>query len=474
MQSQESRNPSGTGRLPNYARGIQADRLGKALRWCLNDSMFNKLKMHGNAKWSARMLIALIVLTAWGEQRRMTDSFNEATKLSQRLFDCITINTYQGMMRAFVAYTDQLLPIVWARLQTLMEKTSPEHFRIGKWLPLAVDGSRFSTPRTISNEQAFAAKNFGKGGRGKSRRNWKNKKKRSKKLCQPVKPQIWLTLVWHMGTKLPWCWKTGPSTSSERHHLIEMTTSFIFPKNTLFCCDAGFTGYELWSAIRKSKKHHFLIRVGGNIKLLKNLGHTRSEDGIVFLWPNKVARRRQPPITLRLIEIKNERGSMYLVTSVLSKPALSDSMFKRLYPLRWGVELQFRALKQTFGLGKLRSRTSDHALVELDWSIVSLTMVQLLAMKEQGKLDLPPEHSSVGQALRAIRQAMHHWYEPAVGQATLNAQLAGSTKDKFERTGKKEARYKSNYKDTPNAGKPVISAATKFQKQVFRELETAA
>jgi hypothetical protein len=38
----------------------------------------------------------------------------------------------------------------------------------------------------------------------------------------------------------------------------------------------------------------------------------------------------------------------------------------RLYRLRWGIELQFRALKQTFGRRKLRSKRPDRALVELD------------------------------------------------------------------------------------------------------------
>ncbi len=378
----------------------EADRLGRAINWCLNDSMFADLKFHGNVKWSAKLLIALTVLTAWGEHRRMTDSFKEATRLSRRLFGVVAINTYQGMMRALVRYTEQLLPVVWQRLQTLNKKASPGQFRIGQWFPLAVDGSRFSTPRTVSNEKAFAAKNFGNGGRGKTRRKWKNKKRRSKKLCHPVKPQIWLTLIWHMGSKLPWCWKAGRSTSSERHHLIDMIHSLVFPEKTLFCCDAGFTGYELWSTIIESG-HHFLMRVGGNINLLKDLGHCRNGDGIVFLWPDKAARKRQHPIMLRLIEVNGEHGTMYLVTSVLSRRELSDSMFKRLYPLRWGVELQFRALKQTFGLGTLRSRSSDYALAELDWSIVALTMVQLLAIREQDKFAIPPKNSSVGEALRA-------------------------------------------------------------------------
>jgi hypothetical protein len=65
-----------------------------------------------------------------------------------------------------------------------------------------------------------------------------------------------------------------------------MLKSLRFPKNTLFCCDAGFTGYELLSAILESE-NHFLIRVGSNIKLLKNLRHYRCGDGIVYLWPQE-------------------------------------------------------------------------------------------------------------------------------------------------------------------------------------------
>lgn len=453
-------------------RTRRADRIRRAIDGCLTDAIFANLKLHGNVSWSPRLLIALAMMTAWGCDPRITDSFAEASKLSRRFFSGIAVSTYQGMMRALVVYSDQLLPIVWCRFQSLIETVAPQHYRIGCWLPLAADGSRFTTPRTISNEKAFAAKNFGKGGRGMYRTKWKNKKKRSKKLCQPVKPQIWLTLVWHMGSKLPWCWKTGPSTSSERHHLIDMLGSLIFPQNTLFCCDAGFTGYELWSAILASG-NNFLIRVGSNVKLLKNLGYARSGNGIVYLWPDEAARKRQSPIILRLIEVKGERGSMYLVTSVLDRRALSDTMLKQLYPLRWGVELQFRALKQTFGLGKLRSRNSDHALAELNWSIVALTMIQLLALKEQSQLEIPPEQSSVGQALRAVQYAMRHWYELDSRADSFKTQLVDATKDEYQRKNKKAARYLKNYKDKPNAGKPILRPATPKQIKAYSELSMA-
>lgn len=450
----------------------QGQQIKRAIDWCLNDQIFAEVKLHGNINWAPRLLIALIILTAWGTEVNVTDSFSEASKLSMDLFGSVAVKTYQGMMRGFATYSSQLLPIVWLRFQCLMEAAAPDHYRIGRWLPLAVDGSRFTTPRSLSNENAFAATNFGQGGRSKNRTKWKNKKKRSKKLCQPVKPQIWLTLVWHMGTKLPWCWQTGPSTSSERHHFIEMLKSLVFPTDTLFCCDAGFTGYELWSAILESG-HHFVIRVGANVKLLQNLGHCRHGDGIVFLWPAEAVRKKQAPIVLRLIEVKGERGSMYLVTSVLDRKALSDSMFKQLYPLRWGVELQFRSLKQTFGLGKLRSRNSEYALVELDWSIVALTMVQLLALREHSKVDIPPEQSSVREALRTIQYAIRHWYEDETRTESFNARMGAATKDDYERTTTKRARYQANYKDKPSAGKPIVRTATSEQKRAYDELRNA-
>lgn len=462
-------NPNGS----TWKTSVPAFQLKEAIDWCLNDILFAKVKRHGNAGWNAKLLIVLAVFTAWGFERRLTDCFAEAIKFSTHFFGAASVDTYQAMMRALVTYTPQLLPIVWIRLQLLMEQSAGEHFRIGSWNPLAVDGSRFTTPRTLSNEQAFATKNYGKGKRSQSRTKWKNKKRRSKKLSQPVKPQIWLTLVWHMGTKLPWCWKTGPSTSSERHPLMDLLKDVEFPEKTLFCGDAGFTGYEFWSAILTSGQH-FLVRVGSNVRLLKNLGHCRTGDGIVYLWPDGAARKNQPPIILRLIEVKSERGSMYLVTSVLDRRQLSDSMFKKLYPLRWGVELQFRALKQTFGLSKLRSRNSDHALVELNWSIVALTMVQLLALKEQIKIDIPPEQSSVGEALRAIHAAMRRWNETVPPKERLKVQLAEATKDQYERTKSKTARYQAKLKDKPSAGKPKINAATKAQKAKFNEQCTAA
>ena len=220
-------------------------------------------------------------------------------------------------------------------------------------------------------------------------------------------------------------------------------------------------------------EHSFLIRVGGNVRLLKNLRHARTGKGIVCLWPDAAARRGQEPIVLRLIKIQGEKGTMWLVTNILSQRELSVASLMRLHPLRWGVELQFRTVKQTFGRSKLRSRNSDHALAELDWSLVALTMVQLFAVREQIKLAEPPEQTSVSEALRAIRYARENWHEPARGKEKLTSRLQTATKDGYERSSSKKSRYQAKDKDKPSATKPLIQSATREQKQAYRALQLA-
>lgn len=473
MSRKKNKSNAGTpNRSSQSKEKTQADVIRKSLHWVLNDKIFADFKPHGNTNWQPKFLIALAVLTAWTNEPQLTEAFRKAKNLSEKIFGTVAMDTYQGMMRALVTWTPYLLPILWTRLQFLMMEAGNTYYRIGMWLPLAVDGSRFSCPRTKGNEKAFAAKNFGKGRDARSRRKWKNKKKRSKKKSQPIKPQVWLTLIWHMGLKLPWCWKTGPSNSSERHHLADLLDKHIFPKNTLFCADAGFVGYELWQAI-VGQGHSFLMRVGANVRLLRNLGHVHQGDGIVWLWPNQAAKKKQPPIVLRLIKLTGPAGDIYLVTNVLCARRLSERRVSELYKSRWGIELQFRSVKQTFGRRKLKSHNPAHALAELDWSLVALTMVQLMAIKEQIKIEIPPEDSSVALALKAVRHAMDQWYEPATGKTSLPNLLRSAVKDDCNRESDKTARYQPNYKDKPTATKPKIIQSTKLQKAIYRELKIA-
>jgi len=370
-----------------------------------------------------------------------------------------------------VTVTAALLPLWCERMQSLMERYGGEHWRVGGWLPLAVEGSRVSTPRTADNERAFCAPNFGHSKSAKYRRkkNQKRRAPRRKRKAQPVKPQIWLTLLWHMGLRLPWCWKTGPSHASEREHFQELVKTGKFPHKTLFCADAGFVGYLLWKLL-VDQQHHFLIRVGSNVSLLRGLGYTRESAGIVYCWPNKAARKKQPPLVLRLLSLRLGKTPVYLVTNVLDANELSDDAARQLYQFRWGIELQFRTFQQTFRCGKLRSRTPDHALREWDWSLLGLWMIQLFAVKEQIEIGEPPERSRVSQAIPVIREMFHHWSEIPGPEDNLFSKLQHAVTDQYQRTkASKKARYRPYNKDKPSAGKPVIITASRQHKLMLKQ-----
>lgn len=446
---------------------VNGETLRTAVGWIVEKGIFKDLRIHGNTKWVFADLVVLAVLWVWSDHPCLTGAFAEAHRWSIKMLGRAAVGSYQGLTGALVTWTGRVLPVMWNRLHGLMEQCGKQHWRVGMWLALAVDGSRVSTPRSEANEKAFCAKNYGGSKTAKARRKKnKNKNMRRRKNTNPtpIKPQMWVTLLWHMGMRLPWCWKSGPSDSSERDHFREMLREYRFPENTLFCGDAGFTGYELWKTIL-DEGHSFLIRVGANVTLLRKLGHVRERDGLVYFWPDHAAKKKQPPLVLRLLHFQLGRCQVYLVTNVLDKKRLSDSQATRLYRLRWGVELQFRTLKQTFGRRKLRSKTPERAKVELDWSLMGLWMIQLLAVKEHIKIGEPPEQSSARLAINVIRQMFLAWSDrPAKGE-DFRSQLQSALNDTYHRNGSKQARYRPNFKDKPSAGKPKVVLANRKHKK---------
>ena len=458
------------GRRP-AKQAVNGETLRTAVTWIVNEKSFQNLKFHGNTTWLVCDLIILAVLWVWSDHATLTGAFVEAHGWSLKMLGRAAVGSYQGLTGALVSVSDTLLPVLWARMQSLMEQHGGEHWRVAGWLPLAVDGSRVSTPRTAPNEKAFCAPNYGRSASAKHRakkRRQRGVARRARK-SQPVKPQIWLTLMWHMGLRLLWCWRTGPSNSSERAHFQDLLRTQVFPHKTLFCGDAGFVGYVLWKLIA-DQGHHFVIRVGSNVTLLRKLGYVRESHGIVYCWPSKAARQKQPPLALRLIALSFGRTPVYLVTNILDPRELPNAAAAQLYQLRWGIELQFRTIKQTFGRSKLRSKTPDRALRELDWSLLGLWMIQLFAVKEQLAIGQPPARSSAALAIHAIRDVFHHWSEIPTQGASLKSKLRHAVTDQYQRTKEsKQARYRPDNKDKPSAGKPVIITANRQHKLKLKQ-----
>jgi hypothetical protein len=468
---------------PRAGRQTNKDHLAAVLEWFLpDDSIFSKMGLHGNTKWLPRRLVCLAIVWAFSELKCLTDAFNQAAGCCQSMFGSVAVSTYQGFMGALSRWTPTLMGALWPVLQQRMEGIGGEHWRIGGWVPIAFDGSRSSAPRTKDNEQAFCAKNYGKGKTAmyrKKKSKGMRRRKNEKNKPQPQEPQAWITLMWHMGLRLPWMWRLGPSNSSERAHVTEMIQAGSYPSKTLFCGDAGFIGYPLWSDIMRHGGD-FLVRVGANVSLLRESAeYELLENGLVLCWPRAMQGTR-PPLRLRLVKVRLGKSKAYLLTSVLSSSELSIDQMVRFYKMRWGIEVEFRGLKQTLDRAKLRCRNDRRLLAELDWSLMAMAVAELFALREQlakrpsvpGQ-DRPtdPARRSLANTMRALRHCVRSPDAIPKAGADLSTSLRKAVTDGYVRKKGKRARYRPPNPDKKPLGAPKVRKITHQEKKCLRKTQ---
>jgi hypothetical protein len=360
-------------------------------------------------------------------------------------------------------------------IRVKMRETFPGKWKTAGYTVFAGDGSRIELARTDSLEDAYSpkrkkkrkqrkGKGKGKGGRGRTKHAAAGKAAKKQSAASVAKkensPQMWLTLLWHVGTGLPWAWRTGPSDSSERGHLLEMLGEL--PENSLITADAGYVGYDFWSEVLQAG-HNFVIRVAANVRLLRNLGYARQHDHTVYLWPAKAARKMQPPLVLRLIVIHDGKHPVYLVTN-LTQSQLSDQQAARIYAARWGIELYFRTFKQTFGCRKMRSHTPENAKLELDWSLLGLWCVCLLGQRELVENGTDPTWLSAASTIKAFQGTIREYrVRPETIEESLWMKLRVAVLDDYKRTSSKTSRNYPRKKQRHAIGPPIITQASQQQ-----------
>ena len=460
-------------------RQTNADHLRMLHEWLLpHDGIFADLRLHGNTRWLPRSLVCLAVCWAWSETANVTDAFTQAVEWCRAITGNSVLSTYQGFMKAAVRWTDSIMRILWRVVHQRMKQIGGDFWEMDGFVPIAFDGSRSTAPRSKSNEQALCAANYGKGKTAKYRKKktkGMRRRKNQENKPQPQEPQAWITLIWHMGLRLPWAWRLGPSNSSERAHVMEMLDEEEFPRNTLFCGDAGFIGYPLWAHIL-SHGFDFLVRVGANVSLLTEMADcTIGRNGLVLCWPKAAMRSGQPPLRLRLVKVKIGKTWVWMLTSVLTPSKLPKPQIVNFYKMRWGIEVEFRGLKQTLDRARLRCRNDRRLLAELNWSLMAMTIAELFVLKEQlaptrstsAGDDPPPDPKkrSLANTMRTIRHGLNHLKDRPEPGKNLLLQLRHAVTDNYKRKSSKRARYRPPNPDKKPLGDPKISTLTLKEKK---------
>lgn len=452
----------------HIAPGSSAQDLSDVLNWLLNGSDLPHLRWRRDCGFTPRGLVITILLWVWSQESTLTHGFDSARQVARTLLrgGVPQSISYQAFMRLLVRWSDPLLVSLKSVFRRRMETALKSRFRIAGFCLLGVDGSRVELPRTASNAEPFAPAAASTGGSQRRSRH-KSRQSSASRRKKGDGPQLWLTALWHAGTGLLWDWRIGPADSSERAHLQTMLEDL--PEQTLITADAGFVGYATWQAILEAG-HEFVIRVGGNVRLLKKLGYVRESQGTVCLWPDQQARRRQRPLVLRLVQMHDGRQPWYLVTSVRSRRTLSDAKVAEIYRHRWGVELYFRHFKQTFARRKLRSRTARHVRCEAHWAVAGLNALLLYSLVVLHRQRICPQRLSVASALRAFRTAMRWSVATSRPGPPLEEQLARCLIDNYVRKNKSSRHYPRKKYDPP-PGPPLIQQATPQQQKLAQQLK---
>lgn len=436
-----------------------------AISFLLRDADWSAVSWRKDCTWKTpRLFASVCLLWAWGDQKRVVDCFLSARDIALAIFPQreAVAGSYQAFLKLLIRWNDQLCRAVSEALRQRMREEFSEQMQVGRFCIMAIDGSRIGVPRTRSNEKAFSCKR-------------KKKKRKKKHRCRSDEKKahaatIWLTTLWNCGTGLPWMWRLGPGDSSERTHWLEMIPQA--PPKTIFVADGGFVGYEYLQKVIQAGQG-FIIRVGSNVRLMKKLGYALEREATVYLWPKKEAKKHSPPLVLRLVIATGGRHPVYLLTSVTSAGQLSDADIIAAYRKRWGVELFYRHLKQTFGKHKLRSTSPEAAYAELDWAFLGLWCMAAYALKQLLRQGIPPERLSFAQLIRAFQLTMRNYLAPQQKQRSLCRMLREALIDQYQRGDKTSRGYPRKKNDRHRPSAPEILQATPEEialaKQIFNQ-----
>lgn len=424
----------------------------------LRHASWDGIVWRSDCTWGSPRLFAIVsLLWAWSDEKLVADRFSTARRITLVMFPQTqnVANSFQAFLKLLIRWSGALSDKLKSALRERMLEDFSCLMKIGNFNLMAVDGSRIGLPRTKSNENEFSVKRH-----KKKRKTKKHRDKSAEKKANTI--TMWITTLWHCGTGLPWDWRLGPSDSSERKHWLEMLADLTSP--TLFLGDAGFVGYEYAKAVTAAG-HHVIIRVGSNVTLFKQLGYSTEREGTVYLWPNKAAKRHQSPLVFRLVVCHNGKHPVYLITSILSTRKFSDAKVLAAYRRRWGIELFYRHLKHTFGMHKLRSRSSAAAYVEMTWSFLGLWCMALHGLKQLHDQGISPHRLSFAKLIRAFQRMMRDYAHPSEKRCRLCDLLLEAVIDNYQRGDRTSRDYPRKKKEKP-PGPPKIRKATKQEIQI--------
>ena len=406
-----------------------------------------------SSRWSTQPLVLVLLLMTWCCGDSQPERFETA-----KAFCVVCLpkrrrpgQTVQGFQKALAKLPMGVLRAFAGGIrQTLAARLAARWFDDG-FIGIGCDGSRVECPRTAELEQRL-----GQAGKNDSA------------------PTIWVTALVHLRLGLPWAWRLGKGTASERAHLLQMLP--LLPAAALLVADAGYFGFDLAKQLVE-QKICFLLRMSSNVTLYTREQVTleRFREGLVYYFPSQ-KQTREKPLFLRLIRVrgKKKKNDVWLLTNVQEPKRLSAVTAARFYRWRWENKGQFRPYKRTLAKVKMVSRSVRLVHREAEGSLLALQLMLaqgVLAMRPVAGGGVEPV-CSPRKVLMVIRQEMYGLLRR--GQAKYYERLLEAKRERRERRSAKAVRSWPRRKPHKPPKPPKLLKLTAEQKALISQLEPDA
>jgi len=405
-------------------------------------------------RWRTQPLVLTLLLMTWCCGDSQPERFETAKAC------CVALlpkrrrpgQTVQGFQKALAKVPSRVLRAVATGIRHVLAARLVSRWFDEGFIVLGCDGSRVECPRSAELEQRL--------GQANKRR---------------AAPTVWVTALVHLRLGVPWAWRVGKGTASERTHLSQMLP--LLPAATLLVADAGYVGFALAQQLVQQEVH-FLVRLSSNVTLYaeRPVKAGRYDEGLVYYFPGP-KQAGEAPLRLRLLRVRarKRKNDVWLLTDVLDQGQLSAARAATYYRWRWESEGQFRAYKRTLAKTKLVSRTVRLVHREAEGALLALQL-----MLAQGALAMPARKSpqeaeavcSPRKILLAIREELYGRLRR--GGVKYFRRLQQAQRERRVRTSAKASREWPRRKPHKPPKPPRLLKLTREKKALIARAETTA
>ena len=165
-------------------------------------------------------------------------------------------------------------------------------------------------------------------------------------------------------------------------------------ENDLIIYDRGYPAFWLY-AFHIKHKHSFCMRAKTQQSLVvKDFIKSNKKQAIVTIKPNKPSIQTcldkglsSAPIKLRLVRVDLPNEVEVLITNLMDTEAYEAGIFKSLYHLRWGIEENYKRLKQWVEIENFSGKSALSVQQDFHAKIIASNLTALMTMAAQKEVD---------------------------------------------------------------------------------------